>query len=431
MNTTIQELTQSLRTGTRSLHDYLAALERQFDNREANTFAFLPETRRWERLAKDADALLTRFPDPAKRPPLFGLPIGVKDIFHVDGLPTRAGSRLTPDVLAGDESIVVTRLKELGALILGKTVTTEFAWFGPGPTRNPHNPAHTPGGSSSGSAAAVAAGLTPLTLGTQTIGSINRPAAFCGVVGYKPSYDLFSREGVIPLSESVDHVGYFTRTVADAAFVWERLADEWRMGDGEWEMRQPVLGIPVGKYLESATPEGLAHFWEWVERLRDAGYMVKEIEMLADFERIYHHHYALVSVDAANYHAKFKKHSHLYHLQTFNLVGEARLIDAETYQAARASRLELRERLENAMDEHGIDLWLSPPATGPAPEGIDSTGSPIMNLPWTHAGMPTLSIPAGVSGERRLPMGLQLAGRFGLDAALFEHGLFVERTIVA
>ncbi len=142
------------------------------------------------------------------RPPLFGIPIGIKDIFHVNGFSTHAGSRLPPKQLMGEEAKCVSDLKKAGALILGKTVTTEFAYFEPGPTMNPHNPNHTPGGSSSGSAAAVAAGLCPLALGSQTIGSIIRPASFCGVVGYKPSYDRISRDGVIPVSPSLDHIGF-------------------------------------------------------------------------------------------------------------------------------------------------------------------------------------------------------------------------------
>src|SRR5439155_19212153 len=166
-----------------------------------------------------------------------------KDIMRVDGLPTTGGSRLPPEALAGPESACVTGLRQAGALILGKTVSTEFAYFGPGPTRNPHNPAHTPGGSSSGSAAGVAAGLCPLALGTQTVGSIIRPAAFCGVVGFKPSHNRISTAGVIPLSVSVDHIGIFAANVAGIALTASVLAQDWR---AERSARQPVLGVPEG-----------------------------------------------------------------------------------------------------------------------------------------------------------------------------------------
>ncbi|NJN43856.1 MAG: amidase [Anaerolineae bacterium] len=174
------------------------ALEKLFTAREPEVLAFVPEEGRFDRLRQDAEALENKFPNRDQRPAIYGTLIGVKDIFHVDGFPTRAGSQLPPDILTGPESDAVSRLKAAGALIVGKTVTTEFAYFAPGPTRNPHNPAHTPGGSSSGSAAGVAVGLCEIALGTQTIGSVNRPAAFCGVVGYKPSYDRIPRAGLFP-----------------------------------------------------------------------------------------------------------------------------------------------------------------------------------------------------------------------------------------
>ncbi len=178
--------------------DQVSEAESQFEKRELLVKAFLPEEGRFDRLRQEAESLLARYPHIDDRPPLFGMLVGVKDIFHVDGFTTQAGSHLPSAVLQGAQARSVTLLQRAGALILGKTVTTEFAYFSPGPTRNPHNPEHTPGGSSSGSAAAVAAGLCPLALGTQTIGSIIRPAAFCGVVGLKPGCDRISRDGGDP-----------------------------------------------------------------------------------------------------------------------------------------------------------------------------------------------------------------------------------------
>ena len=172
---------------------------------------------RFDRLRREASDLLRRYPDPMARPPLFGALVGVKDIFHVDGFVTRAGSELPPELFAGPEASCVTALRAAGALILGKTVTTQFAYFAPGPTRHPLSTTlgetRTPGGSSSGSAAAVAAGFAPLALGTQTIGSIIRPAAFCGVVGFKPSFGRVATDGVIPLSPSADTVGWLAATL--------------------------------------------------------------------------------------------------------------------------------------------------------------------------------------------------------------------------
>ncbi|MBI4771596.1 MAG: amidase, partial [Chloroflexi bacterium] len=252
----LPDLAGALRNGDLPLTTYLAALEAHFSAREPAVLAFLPEPDRFDRLRREAAALLERYPDPDARPPLFGAPVGVKDIFHVAGFPTRAGSRLPPEALAGPEADSVRALKAAGALILGKTVSTEFAYFGPGPTRNPHAPDHTPGGSSSGSAAAVAAGLCPLALGTQTIGSIIRPAAFCGVVGFKPGYERVSRAGVIPLSPSLDHVGVFAAEVAGVALAARVLVGDWRLeiGDrgqpvviGDWTLRVGIgnLGRPV------------------------------------------------------------------------------------------------------------------------------------------------------------------------------------------
>ncbi len=169
------ELVAELRSGKLEVQEYLDRLKQRFDSREESLQAFLPEPGRFDRLREESKALHFRFPRPEARPPLFGVPVAVKDIFHVEGFATRAGSRLPEDRLAGPEARSVTRLKQAGALILGKTITTEFAYFAPGPTRNPHHKEHTPGGSSSGSAAAVGAGIAPLALGTQTIGSITRP----------------------------------------------------------------------------------------------------------------------------------------------------------------------------------------------------------------------------------------------------------------
>jgi Asp-tRNA(Asn)/Glu-tRNA(Gln) amidotransferase A subunit family amidase len=248
-------LAEKLRSGERPLLDYLDELEAHFKEREPEVLAFVAEDGRFARLRREAQELLEKYPNPEARPPLFGVPIGVKDIFHADGFVTRAGSKVPPEVIQGHESESVSLLRRAGALVLGKTVTTEFAYFAPGPTRNPYNPEHTPGGSSSGSAAAVGAGLCPLAFGTQTLGSVNRPAAFCGVVGYKPSYDRISKAGVIPLAGSVDHVGLFAKTVAGVALgagvlcrVWqENRGAEERGSRGAGEM---VVGIPEGAYLE-------------------------------------------------------------------------------------------------------------------------------------------------------------------------------------
>ncbi len=420
------DIAAQLRDGTLSVTDYLATLEERFDAWESRIFAFVPEQRRWERLARETAALLEKYPDPENRPPLFGIPVGVKDIFHVDGLPTRAGSSLPPHVLAGEQSVAVTQLKEAGALVLGKTITTEFAWFGPGPARNPHNPLHTPGGSSSGSAAAVGAGLCPLALGSQTIGSVNRPAAFCGTVGFKPSYDRISKQGVIELSRSHDHVGFFTPTAADGELIASVLCADWSAVPALES--KPTVGIPIGSYLEQASALGRAVFDANVRQLQSLGYTVKSIPAMDDFTEIIHEHKLLLAADAAAYHAQFEPYHHLYHTRTAELVAQGRTVDADAVEMAWQGRLNLRRTLEGLMDDNEIDAWITPAAVGTAPAGHASTGDPIMQLPFTNAGLPCLNVPSGESAG--LPLGLQMVGRFNQDEQLFAVGKLVEQDVV-
>lgn len=424
---TIQPLLAALRSGDRNLPAYLDRLEARFNEAEPLILAFVPEEDRFARLRAEAHRLIEQYPDEASRPPLFGLPIGVKDIFHVDGFTTRAGSRLPADLLQGPEAECVTILRQAGALVVGKTITTEFAYFAPGPTRNPRQVEHTPGGSSSGSAAAVAAGLCAFALGTQTIGSINRPAAFCGVVGFKPSHDRISTRGVLPLSQTHDHVGFFTTDVDGAEVLAARVGKDWRAiaPDGE----RPRLGIPTGPYLSQASPEGLAHFQEDCRRLADAGFSISPVDAMPDFAEIRRQHHLLVAAEAARSHAAwFDRYEALYHPKTADLIRAGRIYRDEEVAGARAYRYGVRESLTRLMDAHHIDLWISPSATGPAPRGLDSTGDPVMNLPWTHAGLPALTIPSGTS-DAGLPMALQLAGRWNDDERLLQHGKTVEAAL--
>ena len=395
--------------------DQIDQAEAHFNAREPEVLALLPEEGRFARLRHEAQQLLDRYPQPDERPALFGMLAGVKDIFRVDGFPTRAGSRLPPELFSGDEAESVTCLKNAGALILGKTVSAEFAYFAPGPTRNPHNPDHTPGGSSSGSAAAVAAGLCSLALGTQTIGSIVRPAAFCGVVGFKPSYDRVSRAGVIPLSPSLDHVGLFAMNVADVEQAARIVISNWEL---ETKKRKPVLGIPEGPYLNCASQEGLAHFRSDCERLKAIGYEIKPIGAMQDFEVIRSRHNLIVAAEAARVHAEwFKQYRDLYHPKTVELIERGQSISDETLADTLQSGAQLRDELTTLMDRHQIDLWIAPSAPGAAPKGLDSTGDPVMNLPWTHSGLPSINLPSGVN-EEGLPFGLQVIGRWYQDEML-------------
>lgn len=404
-------------------------LETLFAGREPEVQAFMPEDGRFERLRREAEALLARWPDPAQRPPLFGVLAGVKDVFRADGFETRAGSRLPPEEFQGPEAPSVTALKEAGALLVGKTVSTEFAFFAPGPTRNPWNPEHTPGGSSSGSAAAVGAGLCQVALGTQTIGSIIRPAAFCGAVGFKPSYDRISRDGVIPLAPSFDHVGFFTPDCEMAKRAAAALIPGWRPASQALPVRRPRLGVPEGPYLERAVGEGLIHFREVCKRLEGAGYAVERFPSMDDFAEIAERQFRIVAAEAARvHHDWFARYGDLYHPKTVDLIERGRKVTDETLKRDLTRPKVVRTVLVTQMIDWGFDLWISPPALGAAPRGLESTGDPVMNIPWTQAGLPTVCLPAGRNAAG-LPMGLQVAGGRGTDEELLEWAGEMERVL--
>ncbi|KTG27124.1 amidase [Haloferax profundi] len=409
---------RTLRDGQSSITVYVEELRERVEAVEPQLESLVPEAGRWERVLAEAAALEERYPNPTDRPPLYGVPIGVKDIFHVDGLPTRAGSTLPPAALAGQEGDAVQRMRDAGALILGKAVTTEFAYFEPGPTRNPHDIAHTPGGSSSGSAAAVAAGLCPFAFGSQTVGSVIRPAAFCGVVGFKPTFGRIPTTGMIEFSKSVDHVGFFTQDTVGAELAAAVLCDDWRHLPSQRE--KPVLGVPEGPYLDQVSEVGRHGFETHLEALRDAGYDIVSVPILDDIDAINHRHDRLNAAELAIAHeAWYEAYGDEYSETTRTLIEEGRTIPTREIARGRQSRLEVRDRLEAAMDDAGIDLWIAPSAPGPAPEGIDSTGDPVMNLPWTHSGLPTIALP-GTTSEEGLPLGVQCAAPFGADERLLD-----------
>ncbi len=381
--------------------------------------AFLPEQGRRTRLQKDVDELYDKFPNPDSRPDLFGIPVGIKDIFRVDGFPTKAGSALPSEIFTGKESIAVTRLKNAGALILGKTVTTEFAYFDPGPTRNPHNFQHTPGGSSSGSAAAVVAGFCPLALGTQTIGSISRPASYCGVFGFKPSFGRIPTEGVIPFSVSADHVGIFTQDLEGCKLAASVLCDKW---DTHilYPQKPPVLGIPEGDFLSQPSLEILKKYQKEIDDFRKAGLTIKEIPVFENIHEINTLHREMIAYEFTQVHKSwFNIYKDLYSNASKELIKKGNSVSRSNYEKAKRGILTLRNNLMIAMNEFDIDLWISPSATTTALKGLESTGNPIMNLPWTYAGLPTLSVPFGMLDG--MPFGLQFAGKYNKDEILLQH----------
>lgn len=412
----LAETAAQLRNGSQNLVTYVDEMCDRVDQVDTSVQALLPEPGRRERLRVEAAALAARFPAADNRPLLYGALVAIKDIFHIDGFVTRAGSNVPPELFAGPEAAVVSLLRQAGALILGKAVTTEFAYFEPGPTRNPHNLNHTPGGSSSGSAAAVAAGLCPLAVGTQTIGSVIRPAAFCGIVGFKPSYNRIPSAGLIYFSRTVDHVGLFTQDVAGMRLAAGAVCRDWRKVEPAAKL--PVLGVPEGPYMQQAEPEGLAAFRQQIDRLAAAGVTIRSVPALEDIERINHLHRRLIFAEFADEHAAmYDQHAELYRPRTAEIIEVGRTVGADERAEAIASSGRLRDELQAQMDAAGIDLWACPAAPGPAPAGIHATGDPAMNLPWTHAGMPAVTLPAGQAANS-LPLGLQLVAPFGEDEAL-------------
>jgi Asp-tRNA(Asn)/Glu-tRNA(Gln) amidotransferase A subunit family amidase len=407
---------EKLRTGHLDLLAYVDEMCDRLERLDSHIEAMLPEPDRRGRLRSEAKKLLARYPEPAGRPPLYGATVAVKDIFHVSGFVTAAGSVIPPELFAGPEAKCVQKLRDAGAIILGKSVTTEFAYFEPGPTRNPHDLSHTPGGSSSGSAAAVAAGLCPLSIGTQTIGSVIRPAAFCGVIGFKPSLHRIPTEGLVYFSRIMDQIGFFTQDLEGTILAASVLCGPWKPVSAPGNL--PVLGVPTGPYLEQAEPEGLKAFEQHLAKLEAMGCKIKRVPALHNIGDLNTLHRRMVFAEFAREHAEiYAMHAPLYRKRTAEIIEIGKKVSDQELAAGRANCLSLRRELEHAMTKAGIDLWASPSALGPAPEGIHATGDPNMNLPWTHAGMPAITLPAG-KAQNGLPLGLQLVAPFDADELL-------------
>jgi Asp-tRNA(Asn)/Glu-tRNA(Gln) amidotransferase A subunit family amidase len=429
-------LAADLRSGKIILSEYVQGVLSRIDSFEGTVKALMPEPGRHARLISEALALEARFPDPAKRPPLYGVLVGVKDIFAADGFETKAGSKLPSELFKMPEGPVVSALRRAGALILGKTVTTEFAYFAPGPTTNPWDVSRTPGGSSSGSAAAVAAGFCSLALGTQTIGSISRPAAYCGISGWKPTYERTSRAGVVPFAPSLDHVGLLAPDSAGIALAAAIITAGWdgaaySAAAAHYARRRPILAIPDGPYLAQAESAALAAFEATVARLGGNGFSIVRVQAFEDIDEINARHRRIAAAEMERTHrAWFRENGPLYAEVTREFITKGSMVDDNQLELDKSGRESLRLMLDRMLEEAGADYWLSPAAPGPAQLGLDSTGSPVMNLPWTHAGIPTLALPTCMTVQA-MPVGLQLAGPFGADESLLALGGLIESCLAA
>ncbi len=407
-------LARRLRDGRMPVRTHVSRCLERTEAMETQLQALVPEQDRRARLLRASEALEQHGQTGAARGPLHGVLVGIKDIIHVDGHATRAGADLPAGIFSGPEAECVRRLRAAGALVLGKTVTSELAYFEPGPTRNPHDTQHTPGGSSSGSAAAVAAGYCGLALGTQTVGSIVRPAAFCGVVGFKPSFGRVDMHGIVPFSPAVDTLGFFTQDVAGmqlaARVVCGTLAPSLSV--------RPVLGVPAGAYLEQADAMGLQLFETQVAQLRAAGYRVETVLFPENIAAVNQRHRVMIAAEAARVHAGwYAVHGDRCRPRTRAIMQQGRQVADSELREARAGRQKLRQLLQRTMEQRGIQVWISPAACGPAPRSLATTGDPVMNLPWTHAGVPVIGLPAG-GDSNGLPVGLQCAAAWGCDERL-------------
>jgi aspartyl-tRNA(Asn)/glutamyl-tRNA(Gln) amidotransferase subunit A len=333
---------------------------------------------------------------------LHGVPVGIKDIFDVAGMPTTAGAREFAHTRPTRDSGAVARLRAAGAVILGKTHTTQFAYRDPAPTRNPWNPAHTPGGSSSGSAAAVAARMVPGTIGSQTVGSILRPAAYCGVVGLKGPHGLVPLDGCVPLAWSLDHAGPFTRSVADAALMLSVLAGQ---PIEPTAVQAPRLAI--GRQLfDRAEPELRRHLDAVVGRLTAAGARVTTVDLPPAFAGIHASGQVVLEVEAATYHQPtFAKFASDYGPGMAEMIPRGLARPATEYVVANRARLGFRDAMVPLLEAH--DALLSPTAPGSAPAGLGWTGDASLCAPWSSAGVPSISLPTGVDAAG-LPLALQL-----------------------
>jgi len=370
--------------------------------------------------------------------PLHGVPVGIKDIFDTADMPTELGSPLWAGRTPRRDAAVVARLRAAGAVIMGKTVTTEYAYRQPGKTTNPHDAGRTPGGSSSGSAAAVAAHMVPGAVGSQTNGSVIRPAAFCGVVGFKPTHGLIPRRGVLLLSRTLDHVGVFARTVADVALVAETLVgfDE-EDPDTRAVARPPLAAVaasepplpprlafvrsPAWEHAEPATREAFA---ELVEALGEA---VAEVELGASFARAVEMHRTIMEVEMAhNLHRDYEKGGDRLSAVLRKLIERGRGHAAVDYAAAVAGIPLLNGALDPVFDE--FDAIVTPAAPGEAPHGLETTGDPIFCTLWTYLGTPAVTVPL-LRSAAGMPLGVQLVGRRDGDARLLRTARWLVTTL--
>ena len=372
---------------------------------------------------------------------LNGIPVGIKDIIDTADMPTENGTVLHKGRTPRSDAAVVAKLRAAGAVIMGKTVTTECAYFTPGKTRNPHNPEHTPGGSSSGSAASVGARMVPLALGSQTAGSVIRPGAFCGVYAFKPTHGLIPRTGVLQLSRALDHIGLFARSIDDLALLAEQLTGH-DAGDPD---TRPRARIPFREILseEPPIPPTLAFIktphWErvdtdakeaYAELIEALGDRVEEVELFPSAREAWDWQRTIMEAEmAANLEPLWLAGKDKLSDRLRALMERGRETRAIDYQRALRSLAPVVESFDELFMER-YDAILTPPALGTAPKGLGATGDPVFCVLWTLLGMPAVTLPL-MQGANGLPLGVQLVGRRNFDARLLRTARWLEAKLAS
>jgi Asp-tRNA(Asn)/Glu-tRNA(Gln) amidotransferase A subunit family amidase len=370
---------------------------------------------------------------------LCGIPVGIKDIIDTADMPTENGTVLHKGRMPRNDAAVVAKLRAAGAVIMGKTVTTECAYFNPGKTRNPHNPEHTPGGSSSGSAAAVAAQMVPLALGSQTAGSVIRPGAFCGDYAFKPTHGLIPRTGVLMLSRTLDHIGLFARSLDDLALLAEELVgyDE-RDPDTRPRARMPFRAIAAEEppieprfafiktpHWERVDADAKEAYGELVESL---GERVEEVELFPSAREAWDWQRTIMEAEmTANLQPLWHEGGERLSERLRALIERGREMRALDYQRALRSVQPAIESFDELFTER-YDAIITPPALGTAPKGLGATGDPVFCVLWTLLGMPAVTLPL-MRGANGLPLGVQLVGRRNFDARLLRSARWLEQKL--
>ena len=424
-NLTLTEAVSEIRSGALSPLEYTQALLGRVDAVEGRVHAWTTIDR--EAVLSEARLMEGEARKKQFRGPLHGIPVGIKDIFYTKNLRTTMGSTAFADFVPTYDASVVKKLKHAGALIMGKCVTTVLVFLDPGPTRNAWNTNHTPGGSSSGSAAAVAARMCPVSIGSQTVGSVGRPAAYNGVVSIMPTQSRVNMTGAFPLAWSLDHVGIFSRSAADIEILLASLSESplpSRSGSSHHKFR---IGLASGFFFEKADAESQNKIEELAGHLSGSGFQVSVAELPSIFEMHPAILRTIVRSEAASTHRQLiRTNPEAYGPKLRDLVQLGELIDASTYLRARRIRREYRRHMMRLF-EH-VDVVLTPAAPGPAPAGIGATGDPVMQAPWTLADFPTMTLPLAV-GSNGLPLGIQLSAAPLHEGMLLEAAKAVEEVI--